>query len=367
MLANQGLANATLPIGAFFATIGPCDIYATGGTPCVAAHSTTRALYGDYFGPLYQVWRKSDGMTQDIKTISIGSVADSAAQDAFCPDDNCYITIIYDQSGLGNHLTQAQAGTFPGPEAGGYDSISNATAAPIYLDNRKVYGVYMAPGFGYRKNQATGTATGDDPQGMYAVFDATHYNAGCCFDYGNGETSRTNTGNGHMEAIYFGSSKYYGGDPDAVDGPRVMADLENGVFASYGTKENGNAPTIPSNWRFVTATLKGGVNRYSIKGADATAGGLTTYYNGERPKLDGYNPMSKEGSIVLGIGGDNSNWSEGTFYEGVMTTGYPADTSEDLVQANIVAAKYGTSGGLSVATVGSSRESSGDTSAKEKV
>ncbi|WP_248963865.1 arabinofuranosidase catalytic domain-containing protein [Sphaerisporangium perillae] len=31
----------------------PCDIYAAGGTPCVAAHSTTRALYGTYNGPLY--------------------------------------------------------------------------------------------------------------------------------------------------------------------------------------------------------------------------------------------------------------------------------------------------------------------------
>ncbi|MFE9672485.1 cellulose binding domain-containing protein, partial [Microbispora bryophytorum] len=28
----------------------PCDIYAAGGTPCVAAHSTTRALYGNYNG-----------------------------------------------------------------------------------------------------------------------------------------------------------------------------------------------------------------------------------------------------------------------------------------------------------------------------
>ncbi|KAG5915040.1 hypothetical protein E4U42_000172, partial [Claviceps africana] len=34
---------------------GPCDIYAAGGTACVAAHSTTRALYAAYTGPLYQV------------------------------------------------------------------------------------------------------------------------------------------------------------------------------------------------------------------------------------------------------------------------------------------------------------------------
>src|SRR2546423_9664772 len=39
------------------ATTGPCDIYASGGTPCVAAHSTTRALYGAYSGNLYQVRR----------------------------------------------------------------------------------------------------------------------------------------------------------------------------------------------------------------------------------------------------------------------------------------------------------------------
>src|SRR4051812_39513555 len=38
----------------------PCDIYAAGGTPCVAAHSTTRALYASYNGPLYAVKRLSD-------------------------------------------------------------------------------------------------------------------------------------------------------------------------------------------------------------------------------------------------------------------------------------------------------------------
>ena len=36
---------------------GPCDIYASAGTPCVAAHSTVRALFGAYNGRLYQVRR----------------------------------------------------------------------------------------------------------------------------------------------------------------------------------------------------------------------------------------------------------------------------------------------------------------------
>lgn len=50
--------------------------------------------------------------------------------------------------------------------------------------------------------------------------------------------------------------------------------------------------------------------------------------------------MKKEGSIILGIGGDNSHGAVGTFYEGVMTSGFPTDATEDAVQANIVAAKY---------------------------
>ena len=48
---------------------GPCDIYAAAGDPCVAAHSTTRALYASYNGPLYQVLRQSDGKTLDIGVV----------------------------------------------------------------------------------------------------------------------------------------------------------------------------------------------------------------------------------------------------------------------------------------------------------
>src|SRR6478609_987936 len=47
------------------ATKGPCDIYAEDGGPCVAAHSTVRALYGGYNGPLYQV-RSAANATRDI-------------------------------------------------------------------------------------------------------------------------------------------------------------------------------------------------------------------------------------------------------------------------------------------------------------
>ena len=54
---------------------GPCDIYAAAGDPCVAAHSTTRALYATYNGPLYQVLRQSDGKTLDIGVVQAAAVA----------------------------------------------------------------------------------------------------------------------------------------------------------------------------------------------------------------------------------------------------------------------------------------------------
>jgi len=79
--------------------LGPCDIYAFGNTPCVAAHSTTRALYGSYFGALYQITRGSDNATADILPLFAGSVASAGIRDSFCASTTCLITAIYDQSG----------------------------------------------------------------------------------------------------------------------------------------------------------------------------------------------------------------------------------------------------------------------------
>lgn len=54
-----------------------------------------------------------------------------------------------------------------------------------------------------------------------------------------------------------------------------------------------------------------------------------------------YNPMKKPGGLILGMGGDTSPHGIGTFYEGVVTKGYSSDEADDALQANIVAAKYG--------------------------
>jgi hypothetical protein len=319
------------------ATLQPCDIYASGGTPCVAAHSTTRALYGSYSGALYQVRRASDNASRDIGVLTAGGSANAAAQDSFCSGTNCVITVIYDQSGRGNHLTQAPGGG----AAGGPDNLANATAAPTTVNGSKVYGVFVAAGTGYRNDRTSGIATGDQPEGMYAVLDGTNSNAGCCFDYGNAETSNNDTGNGHMEAIYFGTSKSWG--YGAGNGPWVMADLENGLFSGVNQRYNANDPTV--SFRYLTAVIKGTANLWAIRAGNAQSGSLSTFYSGPRPSVAGYNPMHKEGAIILGIGGDNSKASAGTFYEGVMTSGYPSAATENSVQANIIAAGYGGSSG----------------------
>ncbi|GGL14019.1 alpha-N-arabinofuranosidase [Sphaerisporangium melleum] len=320
------------------ATTGPCDIYAAGGTPCVAAHSTTRALYGAYNGPLYQVRRSSDNATQDIGVLSAGGVVNAATQDSFCAGTNCVITILYDQSGRNNRLTQAPPGYWKGPAAGGWDNLADAKAAPITIGGQKAYGVRVEPGTGYRNNNTNGVATGDQPEGIYAVVDGTHYNQWCCFDYGNAQTDGQADAPAIMETVYFGANKQWGYGAGA--GPWIMADLEWGLFSGVNAGYN-NLASI--NHRFVTAMVKGEPNHWAIRGGNAQSGGLTNYFDGRRP--NGYNPMKKEGAILLGIGGDNSVSGRGTFFEGVLTSGYPTAATEDAVQANIAAAGYAPAGG----------------------
>ncbi|KAJ1029871.1 hypothetical protein NDA13_003110 [Ustilago tritici] len=138
-----------------------------------------------------------------------------------------------------------------------------------------------------------------------------------------------------MEAIYYGNNTCWGSG--AGSGPWIMAEMENNLLSGYSTKQNLGDPTQTP--RFLTAIVKGdSSNLWAIRGGNAQSGGLSTFYNGQRPQ--GYYPMSKEGAIILGIGGDNSHSGQDTFYEGVMTAGYPSDTTENAVQANIVAARY---------------------------
>jgi non-reducing end alpha-L-arabinofuranosidase len=313
----------------------PCDIYAAGGTPCIAAHSTTRALFHNYSGNLYQVRRSSDNTTRNIGVLTAGGQANAAAQDSFCANTTCVTTIIYDQSGRGNQMTYQGNGGI-----GGAADPAVSTTESLSVGGNKAYSLYIKPGNSYWRNgSSTGVPTGSAPEGEYMVTSGTHVNSGCCFDYGNSETTRKADGAGAMDAIYFGTSCWFGGCSGT--GPWVQADLEYGLFPGGSSSWNSNQRAF--NSKFVTAMLKNnGTTQMALKGSNAQSGSLFTLYNGSLPR--GYNPMRKQGAIILGSGGDccatNRNQSQGTFYEGAMVSGYPSDAVENQVQANIVAAGY---------------------------
>jgi len=324
---------------------GPCDIYADGGCPCVAAHSTTRALYASYNGPLYQVMRQSDGKTLDIGVVQpsagdSGGYANAVAQDEFCANTYCWITTIYDQSGKKNHIIQAPRGGFSGPAMGGFNNLPIADMAPVTLMSHKVYGVFIEPGMGLRQNDAHYTAVDDQAEGQYWVINGHHYNSGCCFDYGNGETDSRDDGNGTMETTYYGNaSAWYRGQ---APGPWIMTDQENNLVGCVNPDGSKDCPDLPTiTWRFVMATADGKPGEWRSMGGDAQQGDLQVMFEGPRVN-NTYDPMRKQGAILLGNGGDNSNGSQGTFYEGAMTAPgtYPSEETNQKIQANIVAAKY---------------------------
>jgi hypothetical protein len=328
---------------------GPCDIYAAASDPCVAAHSTTRGLYASYNGPLYQVLRQSDGKTLDIGVVKptaspvldAGGYANAAAQDAFCANTYCWITTVYDQSPKHNDLTQAPRGGFSGPALGGFNNVPVADMAPVTIMGHKAYGVFIAPGMGIRNDNPKGTAVDDQAEGQYWVVNGQHYNSGCCFDYGNAETDSRDDDNGTMETTYYGNAGawYHGNAP----GPWIMTDQENNLVGCVNPDgANKLCATLPNiTWRFVTAMAKGEPHHWTSMGGDAQRGALSVMFDGGRVNAT-YDPMRKQGAILLGNGGDNSIGSQGTFYEGAMTAAgtFPTDATDQLVQANVVAAKY---------------------------
>lgn len=301
----------------------PCDIYSAAGTACVAAFSTTRALYGSYTGSLYQVTRQSDNATTNIGVLSDG-YANAATQDTFCANTICTITEIYDQSSNHNNLTVAPPGSAGGgPGPGGQDIPAFADTLPVTAGGHKVYGVYFQSGMGYRNDTTLGIAVNGQPEGVYMVSSGVHLNGGCCFDFGNAETNNRDNNAGHMDAI----NLFCHNNPCT---PVAGLDMENGIYGNLA---------VPGGTSFVTAMgWNDGQHNYAIYQGNAQSGGLTT--TGSISLPNGYSPMQQEGAIILGIGGDNSNADIGSFFEGVMTAGTPSSTTMNAVQANIVSAGY---------------------------
>ena len=172
------------------------------------------------------------------------------------------------------------------------------------------------------------------------VTSGKHFGSGCCFDYGNGETSRMYVAGPSMDAVNFSNCTIWGTGAGA--GPWVMADLEGGLYSKGGARpeHERSEPDVHVRHRHGKEQRDGDLRAQGCRRDDRQPEHVL-----QRRRSPGYNPAKKQGSIVLGSGGDccysNNTASQGTFYEGAIVAGYPSDATDTAIQANIVNAGYG--------------------------
>ncbi len=320
----SGAATAGGQAGAIGGSGGPPgDIAAAAGTPLVAAHSMTRAMYAAYSGKLFQVRRASDGSTQDSLPVSAGGYVDTSALMKFCSGTTCGVSILYDQSGNANDLPQATASSQPVVQ---YWSLVNGMQLPM--------AVTVSQQYLRNRNKTSKIPVGAASQTEYFVIHGKFFNAKCCWDYGNMEAQVKSDGVATMSALNFGTSDNGFASPGAGSGPWFMVDYESGVYAGPNRigVVNPGSPSI--TYDIVTGLSKtNGTTSWVLKVGDASKGALTTAWNGALPK--GYSPLRQEGGLSLGEGGDGSKLGTGAFSEGVVIAAVTSDATDDLIQANI--------------------------------
>jgi hypothetical protein len=335
---------------------GPCDLYKAAGMPCAAAYSMVRVLSKSYIGPLFQVRAGSSsnnntmsgGTTKDIMPGADG-FADSATVDAACGSGYCTVSVLYDHSGNGNDLKRAPKGNTAGGASGALDDYESiATKGQVTAGGHKVYSLYMNKVEGYRTTGAgKNMPVGNKPQGTYELADGTRKATACCWDFGN-VTYLPATEWHFMDTLCLGHT-YWGNSKDS-NWFGFAADFEGGVWAGgtnngdpgwgalSGTYTTNTANPTMSSAKFALGFLRVNPTTWAIHVADlSSASALTKAWDGGIPS--GIS-VDHRGGIVLGVGGDNSNNSAGTFYEGAMVAGYPTDDLETSVFKNIKAAGY---------------------------
>jgi non-reducing end alpha-L-arabinofuranosidase len=307
----------------------PGDIAAAAGTPLVAAHSMTRALYATYSGNLFQVRRASDGTTENIAPTVPGGYANMTTLNTFCAGTTCTVSMLYDQTGNANDLPQATPANQPAVE---YWSTSNGTQVPMAVTVNKQW----------LRNRANThkIPTGSASQTEYMVVHAAYFNNACCYDYGNMENPVGDDGPGTMNALYFGSDTDW--TRGAGAGPWGMSDLEDGLFSGNVVDPNAGAPSVNPNDptiafsgnNIVTVLSKSnGTTSWVLKGGNAASAPLSTYWDGSLPTMGPgpYRPLQQQGGLSLGEGGDGSNSGTGAFSEGVVIADVTSDATDNLI------------------------------------
>jgi non-reducing end alpha-L-arabinofuranosidase len=353
---GAGGSSSTTPActGADCGKEGPCDIYAAANMPCASAYSMIRSLSKSYKGPLFQVRAGSSstnntmsgGTTKDIMPGDDGFV-DSAKVDEACGSGYCTVSVLYDHSGNGNDLKRGQKGSTAGGAKGAMDDYEScATKGKVKAGGHTVYSLYMNAVEGYRSTVVgKNMPTGQQPQGTYELADGTRKGSACCWDFGN-VTTKPATEWAFMDTICLGHTWWGNSKDSAWFGFAI--DFEGGVWAG-GSKEgdpgygaldkvgptNTNNPSMDKA-KFALGMIRVSPSEYAIRVADlSTATELKEAWKGGLPVTIGH-----KGGIVLGVGGDNSNNSVGTFYEGAMVAGYPTNDLEAKIMANIKAVGY---------------------------
>jgi len=345
--ADAGGSGDATPAGGL-----PGDVAEAAGTPFVAAHAMTRALFASYAGPLFKALRVSDSQEQDIGTVSSTGLVDTAALSSFCAGSSCKVTTLYDQSGNGNDMWRAddpntnQPGTVKPCDLMDiqYWQLSDGTELPIAVETGPMW---KDKSQCLRNREKTKSMpVGATPQTEYAIFHAQYLNNNCCFNYGNTGNAIHYSGPGTLSALNFSKIAFW--SKGAGNGPWPMVDFETGVYAGNTAKcgsgvpsgvpctSTGENPNPSVTFDIVTTIFKhDGVSHWALETGNAKAGALSVNIDlGALPA--GYSPLRQEGGLGLGEGGAGDPNGTGGFSEGAVMVGETTDATDDAIQKSIV-------------------------------
>jgi hypothetical protein len=339
------------------------DIAKAAGTPFVAAHSMTRALFAAYTGPLFKAQRVSDKSEKDIGIVAATGLVDVSALSTFCSGTTCKVATLYDQSGNGNDMWKGDTAA-NAPMDGGeapklcqlldieYWQMSDGTKIPIALGRGWGAGEEWSrtPQCLRNRDKTKAMPTGSNPQTTYGIFHGKYVNPGCCFNYGNTGKKIHYTGPGTLSALNFSKVSYW--SKGTGSGPWVVVDWETGVYAgniakcgsgaaagtaAYGCTSTGENPNPTVTHEIVTALFKhDGTAHWQGKNGNAKAGELAVSFDLPTLPKGGYSPLKQEGGLGLGEGGAGDSGGSGGFSEGAVIAGETSDATDNAIQKSIV-------------------------------
>ena len=330
----------------------PGDVAKAAGTPFVAAHAMTRALFAAYSGPLFKALRVSDKQEKDIGIVAATGLVDLSALSTFCAGTTCKVTTLYDQSGNGNDIWRAddpstnQPGTVKPCDLMDiqYWQMSDGTKVPVAVESGAMW--KSTAQCLRNRDKTKNMPTGAKAQTEYAIFHGQYLNNNCCFNYGNTGNAVHYSGPGTLSSLNFSKITFW--SQGTGNGPWPMVDFETGVYAGNTAKcgsgvpssvactSSGQNPNPSVTFDIVTTLFKhNGTNHWALKTGNAKAGALSV--NIDLAALPtGYSPLKQEGGLGLGEGGAGDSNGTGGFSEGAVIAGETTDATDDAIQKSIV-------------------------------